>query len=601
MLQLGAGLVLAALWTGGVLAFSGTPGWLTRAALIAAALPLIALLLDVGEKTRGTSTSWRREVFALSTPLALLWALDHPALASWWIRDDPCHLVKILEHGLWRPFVSSIGHFLTPWLNLSLGADFKLFGLDPAAFYAHQLLAFSVLIAAGYFFGRTYLTPAGSSLAMALFVVSVPSFAVVRLMMNRHYLEGLILALASLALYRRSVEGGRFSLAILGAALYLLATTTQEVFVPLILLLPFLAGGDWHRRWRHGLPFAVAAAVYGLWRLYMLGWSNSLSGYGALGGEFRLEALSRIPALLGLGRPWQIGLAVAVAAASAYVLRRRLRHPWLSLGAGTVALGAPLIPVAARLEPRHFFLPALVVAMLLAAALVAPAPRHGSGEQIPRSRDEDRLVVLRTLGAVLLLVWALASLTGSYFWHRFEPAIAHHRSEGRFVLNGSRDGLLMTTVNHSTFLECLARLRREVLAKPGDSGFCGDSCFCAGQFPGEKRWRYDGRQVVVAETAPADGCAAGRALEVELSHDRRAHRMSWTFGPYLEGAYEVLLISGNEAPGVSIPVPIPRQGSMPYWLSEPLRFVVKHRSPEGWQTYSPIFAVEPDGEAVAQP
>ncbi len=57
----------------------------------------------------------------------------------------------------------------------------------------------------------------------------------------------------------------------------------------------------------------------------------------------------------------------------------------------------------------------------------------------------------------------------------------------------------MTTVNHSTFLECLARLRREVLVKPGGPGFCGDSCFCAEQFSGEKRWRYDGRQVVDGE------------------------------------------------------------------------------------------------------
>ncbi len=93
MLRLGAGLVLAALWTGGVLAFSGTQGWLTRAVLIAAALPLIALLLDVGRwasgTTRATPASWRREAFALATPLTLLWALDHPALTSWWIRDDP--------------------------------------------------------------------------------------------------------------------------------------------------------------------------------------------------------------------------------------------------------------------------------------------------------------------------------------------------------------------------------------------------------------------------------------------------------------------------------------------------------------------------------
>ncbi len=589
--KLGAGLLLVALWAGGVWAFLGTLETWARVALVVAGLPLIGLWLE-GER----SPSWRREAFGLSTPLALLWVLYHPALTSWWIRDDPCHLVKILEFGLWRPFVSAIGGFLTPWLNLSLGTDFVLFGLEPTAFYLHQLLAFSVLIFAGYGFSRAYLTPAASSLAMALFVASVPSFAVVRLLMNRHYLEGLILALASLALYRWSVQKECLPWAILGAAVYLLATTTKEVFVPLILLLPFfargdwLAGGGWRRQWRYGLPFVVAAGLYSLWRLYMLGWSNNLSGYGALGGEFRLEALARVPALLGLNRPWQIGLAIVVLLVVAIGLRRRVPDAWLMLGVGILALGAPLIPVAARLEPRHFFLPAFVFGLILAAALAAPSSRL-------EILKEGHQIALRALAAVLLLVWALASLTGSYFWHRFEPAITHHRAEGSFVLDDSRDGLLMTTVNHSTFLECLARLRREVLSRPGGPGFCGDACFCAEQLPSEKRWRYSQGRIVDAEP-PSPGCDEDRKLDVELSHDRRAHRMFWSFGPYDEGSYEVLLISGIETPGISIPVALPRQGSMPYWLSGPLRFVVKHRSPDGRLTYSQNYVVEPDGEAV---
>ncbi len=601
--SLSAGLLLAGSWGAGVMVFSSAVQWPVRVALAAAVLPLIALLLGGTTSHRAIGAlarraPWIREVIALSTPMTLFWALNHPALGSWWIRDDPCHLGKILDYGAWQPFTSSIGYFLTPWLNLTLGTDFALFGLDARAFYAHQLVSFSLLVVAGYSFLRAYLSVAGSSLALSLFVVSVPSFAVARLLMNRHYLEGLILALASLALYRRSVEGGRFGLAMVGAAFYLLATTTKEVFVPVLLLLPFLTGGDPPRRWRHGLPFAVAAGIYGLWRLYMLGLGNSLSGYGALGGEFRLEALGRIPALLGLGSPWKIGLAVAVAVAAGVTLARRIPRARLAFVAGLVALGAPLIPVAARLEARHFFLPALVAAALLAAALEPPAAR---------SRRAPLHALLRALAAVLLLLGALISLTDSFVWQRFEPAIVHHRSEGNFVLDDTRPGLLMTTVNHSTFLQCLARLRREVLAEPGGPGFCGDSCYCAGAFPGEPRWRYDAGKIVPAGEAAGTGhgnvpgCDAGRPLEVELAHDHGAKRMSWTFGPYLDGTYEVLLISGVETPGVSIPVPLPRQGSMPYWLSEPLRFVVKHRSPEGWQTYSRIYTVEPDGQATAEP
>ncbi len=587
VLRVGAGLVLAGLWTAAVAILYDSTGWLAQAALVAAALPLIALQLDLG---RRSSRGRIRDAIALSAPLGLFWALHHPALDSWWIRDDPCHLTLILDHGIWRPFVSAIGFFLTPLLGFSLGLDFSLFGPEPGAFYGHQLLSFSVLIVAGYAFLRAYLTPAGAGLALALFVVSTPAFAVARLLMNRHYLEGLTLALVGLLLYRRSVDGDRFPLAILGAACYLLATTAKEVFVPLVVLLPFVASGDLRRRWRHALPFVAATGSYGIWRLTMLGWSNSLSGYGALGGEFRLSALLEVPRLLGLAEPWRLVVAIGAGAAAVLVLGRRSRSSALALGAGLVALAAPLIPVAARLEPRHLFLWAFAGASILAAAFVPPKALGG-----------DRYVLLRALGGMLLLVLALASLARSDFRRHLGPALDQHRGEGSFVLEDSRQGLLLTTVNHSTFLQCLAQLRRDVLGKPGGPGFCGDACYCSERFPGERRWRYaDGR--LVEDPAGADCTIAGdRALEIDLAHDRAGKRMSWTFGPYPEGSYQVLLISGAKAPGVSIPVALPRQGSMPYWLFEPLRFVVRYRSPEGWQTYSAVYTVEPDGQATTEP
>ncbi len=595
VLRVGAGLVLVGLWTVAVAILYDSTGWLARAALAAAALPLIALLLGVD---RLSSHKVIRDAVALSTPLGLFWALNHPALGAWWIQDDPCHLALIVEHGVWQPFFHSIGFFLTPLLNLSLGFDLALFGPEPRAFYGHQMVSFSVLIVVAYGFLRAYLKPAGAALALALFAISVPAFAVARLLMNRHYLEGLILALASLALYRRSVAGGRLRLAILAALLYLLATTAKEVFVPLIVLLPFVASGDRRRRWCHGLPFALAAGVYGLWRLAMLGWSNSLSGYGALGGELRLSALlDDIPRLLGLTQPWQFAAGVTGVTA-ALILSRRSRSGALAIGAGLVALTAPLIPVVARLEPRHLFLWAFAAAAVLAAAIEAPALRL------------DRCPPLRALCGTLLLMLALASLARSNFRRNLGPVLDRHRSEGSFVLEDSRQGLLLTTVNHSTFLQCLAQLRRDIAGKPGGPGFCGDACYCSEQLPagggqttGQRRWRYaEGRLTVVEDPAGA-GCAlaGGQALEIDLAHDRAGKRMSWTFGPYLEGVYEVLLISGAETPGVSIPVALPRQGSMPYWLFEPLRFVVKYRSPEGWQTYSAVYTVEPDGKATAAP
>ena len=596
LLLLGSGLLLAGLWTAGVIVLLKPAGWLVHAALTAAGLPLIFLQLadlDRGWLDRERIGARIRDAIALSTPLGLFWALNHPALNAWWIRDDPCHLVLIQEHGIWRPFVHSIGFFLTPLLNFSLGVDVSLFGLEPRAFYSHQLLAFSVLIVVGYRFLRIYLRPAGASLALALFVVSVPAFAVARLLMNRHYLEGLILALVALALYRRSITSDRYLLAILGAALYLLATTAKEVFVPLIMLLPFLAAGDLSRRWRHGLPFALAAAIYGLWRLTMLGLGNSLSAYGALSGEFHFATLLEIPRLVGITQPWQLVIAGVASATAVLALSRRSRPTGLAIGAGLIALAAPIAPVAARLEPRHLFLWAFAIAAVLAAGLEASAAT---------SRHRG-LAPIRALAATLLLLLALACLTHSTFWRHFDPTVDQHRSEGRFVFDDSREGLLLTEVNHSTFLQCLAQLRRDVVGKPGGPGFCGDACFCSEGLPqlaGKPRWRYEGGRIATVEDVTGD-CNAGRPLAVALSHDQASGTMSWTFGPYDDGVYEVLLLSGVETLGVSIPVTLPQQGSLPYWLSEPLHFVVKYRSSAGWQTYSPVYTVEPDGAATIEP
>ena len=557
-------------------------------------MPLIALLFSESRRASGAANErlaapWALNAIALAAPLGLLWALNAQAFSSWWLRDDPCVLVQIQEHGIWRPFFSPISSLLIPLQTFSLGLDFSLFGLEPTAFYGHQLLSFSVLIVAGYGFLKAYLTASGSSLALSIFVLTAPAFAVAQQLMNRHYLEGLALALISLTLYRRSVDGGRYSLAILGAALYLLAAAAKEVFVPLVALLPFLAGSDRRRRWLHGLPFVLAAGVYGLWRLYMLGWSNSLSGYGDLGEEFRFAALLRAPTLLGLTRPWQAILGVAALAAATLAVARRFPTSRPGLGVGLAALAAPLVPVAAQLEPRHFLLGALAAGALLAAALEAPATFL------------DRFATARALAGTFLLLLTLASLTGSQFWRHLEATVAHHRSEGSFVLTDPGDGLLLTTVNHSQFLQCLAQLRREVLGQPDGPGFCGDPCFCSRHLPESRSWRYQDGRIATAEMVAAEDCDVDRPLAIELSHDREQNRISWTFGPYAQGVYEVLLISGVGAPGVSIPVALPRQGSTPYWLFEPLRLVVRYRSPEGWQTYSTVYTVKPDGEATSTP
>jgi hypothetical protein len=538
-------------------------------ALAAAAAALLALALV---PTLAGRTAW---ALAVAAPLLCFAALNAQALGSWWVHDDPC-LLAAAGRGIgphfWHPetWRALSGSVLMPWTVLSLGTDAALFGLAPAAFYAHQLLAFALLLAGlAALLRAAGLAPWTSALAASLFAVSTPACAVAQQLMNRHYLEGTIFFLGALALYARAVRARRSGPAVAGAVLYLLAAMAKEVFVPLAVLLPLVPAGDLRTRWRCAAPFAAVAALYVPWRLWMLGWANSLSGYAAKPGG---RTMSDVPAVLGLGSGWQVAVAAIVAAlALASVLRRSRR--WLSFGAAAVAaLALPLAPVAGELAPRHFLLPALGAAVVVGAAL-----------------ERGRPMARAALG-LALLVFALHALAGSAFWRRHGEAVERHRAEGAFVLASADGGVLLSRLDDPKYLACVRELRTEA-AGPG---FCGDVCYCAGAFPETPFWHdAGGRIAAVATPSEAPTCAVERELSAELRYDRARGRLAWRLGPYADGRYELLLVTGGAVPEVSAPVPIAAAGEAPLALAAPLRAVVAYRSPERWRTYSPVLALDP--------
>src|SRR5262245_39725869 len=93
---------------------------------------------------------------AISIPVLLLWTLYMPAQDSWWTCDDPFVLKTLFERGTFSHFVDPLVwkgyslHSFTPWMHLSYALDLRLFGLNPAGFYFHQLLSFSLVIALAY-------------------------------------------------------------------------------------------------------------------------------------------------------------------------------------------------------------------------------------------------------------------------------------------------------------------------------------------------------------------------------------------------------------------------------------------------------------------
>jgi hypothetical protein len=569
-------VTLAALWSIAVLVA-------VPLGLAPALLPAGLVLLVAAFEPR---SALLRAGLGLAAPLWLFWKLHHRALGAWWLGDDPCHLVQSLDHGLWRPYVEPVGYFLTPSLLLSLGSDLRLFGLDPAPFYLHQLVAFSLVVAVAYGLLRVWLPVQAAALAVTLFVASAPAWAVARQLMNRHYLEGLGAALAALWLYHRATTTDRASPAVLGALLYLVAASAKEVFVPLVLLLPFLGAGTPRVRRRRALPFALAAVVYVAWRLAVLGLGGSWTAYGSLSGESGgTELLERIAGILGWPQLPALVLPLALLAGSVLLIARTSRSAAFGSLVAVVVLAAPLLPVLGRLEPRHLFLPAAAAAAALTLALwraTGPMPAPGRGR-------------LRSAVGLLLLLATFAATARAPFATHLEASVRRHELEGRALLAGGFDGLLVTEVEHSHHLQCLTRLARALLGRDDGPGFCGDPCYCAMAYPTLPLGAIATDGAIVPVETPPETCSVAATLEIEMVHDLDRRRLTWSFGPYRDGAYSALLISPAGPPGVSIPVPLPRQGALT--TSDSQQFVIRHDSPAGWSAYSEVYRIEPGGRA----
>lgn len=521
---------------------------------------------------------------SFAAPLCSVLALHIQALEAWWIRDDPCLLASVEAHGIgahfWNPDVwrGLSGNVLMPWQLFSLGTDAWLFGLEPRFFYLHQILAFCMLLLAfDRLLSHCRLERFERTLATTLLALSPTAFAVTQQLMNRHYLEGAVLAVVALGLYLAAVERNHLGLAALGAATYLAATTAKEVFVPLVLVLPFVPRGDIRARWRNLGPYLATAALYVPWRWHMLGGANVLSGYAERGESSTPGSLARIPLWLGLGESWMLALlAFGMVSCGAYFWARSRWGLW---GLATlVVVAAPLVPVISELAGRHFFLPALLGSAAFATMLAGT------------SREKKWLRAGLTLA---LLLFSLRALVHSKIWQEHPRTLEHYRAEGEFMWTSESPGMLLTTLPDSGYARCLARLRES--RRGLGPGFCGDPCWCPSEFPAETLWTFEAGRIERLAGRETGGCAVDAPLSVSLRYHPDQHRMSWDFGPWAaaDGTFEVLLVSSAQRPEVSVPVPIVRRGSSPYALDGPSHWLIKFRSKEGWQTFSPILTLDP--------
>lgn len=542
-------------------------------------------------------------------PLALLalpFLLFRDALGLWWTEDDFFQLRYALGHGpldygldpaVWRLLPNRV---LSPLLFASYDLDLALFGLDPAAFYGHQLAAVGLAGAALYLVLRLWLAPAWAAVGGLAFLFGAPIASLASHLMVRHYPEAIVLALAAAGTWVLAVRSrgsaAATGLSALSALLYLAASAAKEIAVPLPFFLALLPEGGRGRRLRLLAPQAAALVLYAGYRVWMLG--TPLGGYGfatpaADWPRLALALPGKVARELAAGGGWGWA-ALAVTLAPAALLALRSRRAALLLAAGASVALAPVLPVSIAMVPRY-----AVVAWLVVAASLPFGLRAARGRLPGRA--------LPAAAASVALVAALALYRTAWAGHGGIPghlARAERMSaEGRGFLALGPGDLLRRPLGPPAAMEELRRFAREVLERPAEADwFYDDLYLCDPESgrpapPAARIHAYDpasGRLDEIpggSETLAREHCGSIRPdapLEAELRPGPDGV-LTWELGPYTEGAYAFVLEDGR------LRYDMPRTGAFHLGRLRRLSLRVRYESPEGWVTYSPEIELDLTG------
>ncbi|MBN2232433.1 MAG: hypothetical protein JW781_06395 [Deltaproteobacteria bacterium] len=540
---------------------------------------------------------------AVLLSVAVLWRW-HGTLSGYWRWDDTALLNHLLKYPCWWNFwVPEVYRELscanlTPWVFLSFRVDQGLFGLDPAGFYTHHLVSLGLAAAACQAVLSLWLPRRAALCGALLFLAGAPVATVAQRLMTRHYIEGMIFALAAVYGYVRFVRGG--SRVWLGAAMgaCLLAVTAKEIYVPLIFLPLCVAEGDIRRRLGGLAALGLVAAVYVPWRVRMLG--VLLGGYGGgEGGDMMAllpvvgRGLARLPVLAG-GPAWMLSLGIWLVLVGIWVGRRPARALRAVLLPALVLL--PLVPLTVSpgiANPdRYLLLPWLVLVMtgFLAGGVLVRETAHGRNETVVKAA-----VLLLAAAAVVPIaahgcetgrdvgrVAAEFDIQGRFAWRHNDPTIGFMPTES---LAGSY-----------WYINFLGRIKERTGHGRGmpqgilDDWLLDDSIGKLYAYdPDAVRMRDISADIAARRATAGAGVRPAAPLEVVFSY--RPGLVTWRFGPQGDGWYHLLAA----ALGVRT---MPPAGGIRAVLPDRFTFRVRYTSPEGWRTFSPPFIFAPGGTDI---
>lgn len=532
---------------------------------------------------------------------ATAFAIHASALNGFWRYDDGMHLEFATTYAPWQYFFQPSITLLQSWANVTpynvffYDVNLALFGLTPRWHYVHLVAILAATAFATYRLMRLWHTPSSALLAAILFLAGLPTMAVAQQLMAGHYATGLLFTVLSLIWFTLAVKQGRYWLAVLGAAVYLLATTCKEVYVPLVVLLPVLPVGCLRDRLKAAAPYLLVAVFYTAWRYAVLG--QLIGGYTVqpVSMDERLRQLLGIPLLLGgwirgsdilaflLNRSGLYLVAVFVILCAAAAAMSRKRIAWPLVVVSLALLIAPLIPLTANpgvnAPDRYLFVLWWGCAILLSTLLAS----------LKTTGFERALKPLGSVGFIALMLHAQATE-----FNRIAPQLAMEDTLYRTVLHGANNTALIPPPSRDNYRKLLSGALQATVNLEGKSlapatVVIDKASLCEYSRQGYAIEEYDAacnclKNVTENLGGPLSRLLAfqqrateGIPLSAKLTF--RDRRLQWDLGPSADGAYYVVFGSSAER--------VPANGGIPWARKELLRFMVRHDFPDGTVAVSP--------------
>ncbi len=518
---------------------------------------------------------------ALCLPFVVTYYFYSDHLNAWWLADDPSLLQAVVENGIFPHFYASevwrqvSPANLTPWLIASLGIDWHFFQLDPFGYYLHHFLSFFLVLSVSYIFLHHYFSPVVTSFVLSLFVLSTPIAHLLQFLMVRHYLEGLGLAVAALLFYLKALRTQHSRWLWLSSGCYLLAITAKEIYVPLVVLLPFFPESTWQKRIKYLIPFIIIAAMYVLWRAEMLQWHRLISGYdSSLVPKLTMGYLYGLPHRflhsLGWLTTWQITIFSTVFVLFWMILFKQARSAQMIFILVLIVLVAvPLIPVLTILDTRYLVLPYFLLCI-------------GFGSSLQYLRMHTSLIISISFGLILIAasVQTITSLS-------FKEMQQRYRAEGEFILRGDA-GTLVQPIGMYWYYQGLQQLRTKVLHLPDSTNVCYDSCVCASDEP---MYHYQAIQLKIDNFSENQARCAVKNQTLPTVTRLENDILFWQLEPRHTGQYFASLSKNKKLHGQFFPIPATGQFAI---VAEKVFVVFKYVSATGETSYSPtIEAIAP--------